>query len=125
MKPPADMKIPPGLPLEDGKITCRTCHTAHAVPGSETLAETFFLRVDNSQSQLCQLCHENKSGGPQHGSHPVGPMTVALPAKLKDAGAKAGPKGQELICQSCHGAHGSKADKLLVMGTNESQLCGS
>ncbi|HSV15819.1 MAG TPA: cytochrome c3 family protein, partial [Tepidisphaeraceae bacterium] len=126
MKPPAEMKIPPGLPLEDGKITCRTCHTAHAVPGTEDdLGGTFFLRVDNSQSQLCQLCHGDKSGGPQHGSHPVGPMTVGLPDKLKNAGAKSGPKGQELICQSCHGAHGSKADKLLVMSTSESQLCVS
>ncbi|MGA2441599.1 MAG: cytochrome c3 family protein, partial [Tepidisphaeraceae bacterium] len=96
VKPPATMKIPPGLPLEDGKLACRTCHTAHNLPGAEDLSSTFFLRVDNDQSQLCQICHAEKADGPTHGSHPVGPMAVAMPGNLLAAGAKAGPKGQEL-----------------------------
>ncbi len=123
--PPATMQVPPGLPLENGKLACRTCHTAHNVPGAEDMSSTFFLRVENDQSQLCKLCHSEKADGPTHGSHPVGPMAIATPANLVAAGAKTGPKGQELICQSCHGAHGSKADKLLVLSASDNALCVS
>jgi predicted CXXCH cytochrome family protein len=125
IKPPADMKIPARLPLEDGKIACRTCHTAHNAPGGEDLSSTFFLRMDNDQSQLCKTCHPEKGAGPSHGSHPVGPMTIAMPANLLAAGAKSGPKGQELICQSCHTPHGSKSDKLLVVPVFDNVLCSS
>jgi len=125
VKPPPSMTIPPGLPLEDGKLACRTCHTAHNLPGAEDLTSTFFLRVDNDQSQLCQICHAEKADGPTHGSHPTGPMAVAMPGNLLAAGAKAGPKGQELICQSCHAAHGSQADKLLVLAASDNALCVS
>ncbi|MGD0464321.1 MAG: cytochrome c3 family protein [Tepidisphaeraceae bacterium] len=123
VKPPPTMTIPTGLPLEDGKLACRTCHTAHNLPGAEDLSSTFFLRVDNDQSQLCRICHAEKADGPTHGSHPVGPMPVAMPGNLLAAGAKSGPKGQELICQSCHAAHGSQADKLLVLTASDNALC--
>lgn len=123
VKPPPTMKIPPGLPLEDGKLACRTCHTAHNLPGAEDLSSTFFLRVDNDRSQLCRICRAEKAAGPTHESHPVGPMAVAMPGNLIAAGAKTGPKGQELICQSCHAAHGSQADKLLVLAASDNSLC--
>ena len=123
VKPPPTMSIPPGLPLEDGKLACRTCHTAHNLPGAEDLSSTFFLRVDNDQSQLCRICHAEKADGPTHGSHPVGPMAVAMPGNLLAAGAKTGPRGEELICQSCHAAHGSQADKLLVLAASDNALC--
>ena len=121
--PPASMQIPAKLPLEDGKIACRTCHTAHNVPGSPDLSNTFFLRVQNDQSQLCRTCHTDKEATAMRGSHPLGKETFTAPAVLTSAGAKVGPQGHELICQSCHEAHGSKADKLLVMPAGDNTLC--
>jgi predicted CXXCH cytochrome family protein len=121
--PPVSMKVPDRLPLEDGKLACRTCHTAHNQPGGENFSTTFFLRVENDQSQLCKMCHTEKSAGPTHGSHPVGPMPIGLPASLIAAGGKSGPTEQELICQSCHEPHGSKVDRLLVLPVTDNQLC--
>jgi predicted CXXCH cytochrome family protein len=116
------MVIPAKFPLENGKIACRTCHTAHNVPGSANLSNIFFLRVANEKSELCQGCHAEKSTGPTHGSHPLG-KSLAVPVDLIADGAKSGPKGAELICQSCHEAHGSKADKLLVRSVGDNALC--
>ncbi len=43
--------------LKDGKIACRTCHTAHGTEGSGTLASVFFLRAPSEAGQLCMMCH--------------------------------------------------------------------
>jgi predicted CXXCH cytochrome family protein len=126
MKPSDKVKVPPGLPLDDGKIACRTCHTAHEGPAAEVASDTIFLRMENDRSQLCQACHVDQGGqgkGLEHGSHPLLPMGFELPRKLADAGGHAGPKHDEVTCQSCHGAHGTVDEKLLLMGTNNSQLC--
>jgi predicted CXXCH cytochrome family protein len=123
--PPPTMQIPTALPLEDGKIACRTCHTAHNVPGAPNLSNTFFLRVQNDQSQLCRTCHTDKTATAMRSSHPLGRENFTPPAALTAAGSKVGPKGNELICQSCHEAHGSKADKLLVLPAGDNTLCVS
>jgi predicted CXXCH cytochrome family protein len=119
------MTIPANLPLEDGKIACRTCHTAHNVPGAANLSNTFFLRVQNDASQLCKTCHTDKEATSMRSSHPLGKETFTPPPLLTAAGSKVGPKGNELICQSCHEAHGSKADKLLVLPAGDNTLCVS
>jgi predicted CXXCH cytochrome family protein len=121
--PPVSMKVPANLPLENGKVACRTCHTAHNVPGSPNLSNIFFLRMPNEKSQLCMTCHTDKQSTAMIASHPLGKANLSTPAILTSAGAKMGPKGNELICQSCHEAHGSKADKLLVMPAGDNALC--
>ena len=123
--PPPTMHVPPTLPLEDGKLACRTCHTAHNRPSGENLSNIFFLRLDNERSQLCMSCHTEKSVGPKMGSHPLGKMPIAVPAALIAAGARSGPPGSELICESCHTPHGSKVEKLLVVTAGNSALCTS
>jgi len=124
--PPAGMKIPDNFPLDNGKLACRTCHTAHASPGKPDLTQIIFLRVRNDASQLCQSCHGDKSGGPGHGTHPLGPMaSFAMPPELTAAGGKSAPDGKSVTCQSCHRSHGSQEDHLLVMGASSSQLCMS
>lgn len=121
--PPASMKVPPELPLDDGKITCRTCHTAHATGGSGSLADTVFLRMKNDRGQLCNACHPVQAAGPKAGSHPLTKMSATLPRSLADAGAHAGPDNHQVVCQSCHTAHGG-SDKLLLVGQAEgNKLC--
>lgn len=124
IKPPASMNVPDRLPLDDGKINCRTCHTAHS-GGPETLATTVFQRMPNESGQLCLSCHTAYTPGPKHGSHPLGPMKVTLPESLARAGARAGRDGSHLTCQSCHTPHGGREDALLVFSANSNQLCVS
>lgn len=123
--PSAGMNVPANLPLEDGKIACRTCHNAHAAGGGagESLKDVFFLRMPNTEGQLCRACHTGQSGGPEKGSHPLGPMKEKLPEKLAAAGAHGGADAQQVVCQSCHAAHGARQDHLLLMGTSNSELC--
>lgn len=123
---PSDkVKIPADMPLEDGKMVCRTCHSAHA-PGRGTpdFTNIVFVRTPKDGGHLCQSCHPQKAQGPQHGTHPLGKMPWSLPKELQREGARAGgEQNQNLTCQSCHMAHGPRADHLLVMGTESSQLC--
>jgi predicted CXXCH cytochrome family protein len=125
IKPPPDMNVPRELPLKNGELACRTCHTAHSGQGPETLATTVFLRMRNDTSQLCVACHSSDTytGGTEHGSHPLGKMSLHLPADLASAGAHAGSDRQTLTCQSCHEPHGSREDHLLVLPARTSQLC--
>lgn len=122
--PPGVMPVPDALPLVEGKIACRTCHSAH-VGGQFTgnIATTVFLRMENSASQLCMSCHQDHTRGPTLGTHPTGGMPWAVPKELIEAGAKVGPNPREITCQVCHTPHGASYDHLLVMGVESNQLC--
>lgn len=122
--PPESMKVPDYLPLIDGKLACRTCHSAHAGgQQSQSLAQAVFVRVEDGTGSLCASCHTDKKMGPAAGAHPVGGMPWTIPDELVTAGAKVGPNPRELTCYVCHEPHGSKEHHLLVMGTESSQLC--
>jgi predicted CXXCH cytochrome family protein len=122
--PPAGMSVPAHLPLAEGKLACRTCHSAHTgdVPQGD-FRRAVAIRVPNPSSELCASCHADKTGGPRFGTHPTGGMPWAIPAALVEAGAKVGPNPRELTCQVCHTPHGAKFDQLLVMNTASNQLC--
>ncbi len=124
--PPEGMEVPDYLPLMDGKVSCRTCHSAHT-GGDFTgdLRSSVFLRVDNTASQLCMTCHANYTRGPRLGTHPTGGMPWPVPESLIAAGAKVGSNPREITCQVCHTPHGSSYDHLLVMGVESNQLCTS
>ncbi len=122
--PPDTMRVPEHLPLVEGRIACRTCHSAHTA-GQPTgdIRTAVFLRVPNPASELCMSCHTDKVRGPAFGTHPTGGMPWAVPQALVEAGARVGPNPRELTCQVCHTAHGARFDHLLVMGTSSNQLC--
>lgn len=121
---PGAMTVPANLPLIDGKIACRTCHSGHGGGAPQgDLRTAVFLRVPNTASELCISCHNDKTRGPQFGTHPTGGMPWAVPQKLIDAGARIGPNPRELTCQVCHTPHGAAHDHLLVMATESNQLC--
>jgi len=63
--PPDDMKVPEQLPLRDGELACRTCHSAHTLAGSGQFPENpaaVFLRVDTDAEELCEGCHHDMVG---------------------------------------------------------------
>lgn len=128
-KPSKDIKIPridgkQVFPLnEDGKVYCGTCHSAHGVDWSQKESPVF-LRMKNVNSSLCMTCHEERTGGPKHGNHPINKQLDRLPNAMFRAGSKFGKDGR-VVCQSCHRPHGAAAKKILVMDNHESNLCRS
>lgn len=122
--PPATMRVPDHLPLVEGRIACRTCHSTH-MTGQPTgdIRTAVFLRVPNQASELCMSCHTDKVRGPGFGTHPTGGMPWPVPQALLDAGARLGPNPRELTCQVCHTAHGASFDRLLVMGASSNRMC--
>ncbi|MFI5378379.1 MAG: cytochrome c3 family protein [Tepidisphaerales bacterium] len=121
--PAKGMVVPRELPLDNGKLACRTCHTAHVAGFKEPPKDAIFLRMRNNQDQLCKTCHADKTKGPEAGSHSLAEMKSAFPPVLAAAGAHAGPRQNQVLCQSCHIAHGGRDDKLLLMATSASELC--
>lgn len=127
VKPSGKIKIPTSggktvFPLnDDGNVYCGTCHTAHGVDWNETESPVF-LRVKNVDSSLCLACHLDRGTGPAEGNHPVFRPLASPPAGLKAAGAKFGRAG-DVICQTCHRAHGGAGRKMLVEANADSRLC--
>jgi predicted CXXCH cytochrome family protein len=109
------------FPLDDqGRMTCATCHTAHAVAGNSDLRTVIFLRQPNIDSSLCLACH------PQHAQksdrqHPLGRRDSPVPKVILDAGGKTSPDGHMVFCQTCHEPHGARNAWMLVLPPSE--LC--
>ena len=72
---------------------------------------------------MCRQCHPNMDGGVKAGNHPVDSTKQAIPTKLTELGAAAGYKKNQIICESCHTAHGSSHNSYLVESTGNSDLC--
>jgi len=120
--PSAAVHIPTEtFPLDaQGRMTCATCHTAHAVPESSDLRTVIFLRRPNVDSSLCLACH------PEHAQksdfqHPLGPVEYSIPQEILDAGGKTSEDGHTVICQTCHEPHGARNAWMLVLPP--SKLC--
>jgi DmsE family decaheme c-type cytochrome len=79
-----DINRPSHHPIVEGKVKCSDCHNPHG-----TLSHGMI--VADTTNQLCYKCHADKRG-PYVWEHP--PV--------------------EENCQTCHTAHGSKAEKLLT-----------
>jgi predicted CXXCH cytochrome family protein len=127
MKPSKNVTVPADLPLSNkDEIYCGTCHTAHG-GGSNTDASISgglsFLRKDNIDSQMCEMCHTKQAAFKRYHGHPVKTKSYDIPEILFDAGSKRSRSGDRVICQTCHEVHGAKGDKLTVMENKASKLC--
>lgn len=107
----------------DGKVYCGTCHSAHGVDWNQKKTP-IFMRMDNTDSAMCMLCHKNRTTGTKKGNHPVNKLLDDAPEGLLNAGSKFGDKNK-VICQSCHRVHGASLNMLLVKNNNKSELCTS
>ncbi len=109
------------FPLDaQGRMTCATCHTAHAVRDSSDLKTVIFLRQPNIDSSLCLACH------PEHAQknafqHPLGRADNPVPQVVLDAGGKTSDDGHMVFCQTCHEPHGATNAWMLVLPP--SKLC--
>lgn len=69
---PKEIKVAVGWPLEDGKVTCATCH---AEPGcsADRAREAPYLRGGNPAGgikEFCYRCHESTSASSRSSPHP-------------------------------------------------------
>ena len=124
VKPPADMIVPNIFPLDErGNVQCATCHTAHGVESGSGTDETIFLRTSNRDSAMCRMCHPDKDGGLKAGNHSLGESLQPIPQTLKLRGAQFGREKNQVICESCHTAHGSTNEGYLIRDDRDSSLC--
>lgn len=120
---PANYDIPDHLPLDNGTIACRTCHSAHSESTesiASSLAEVFFLRTDHP-AQLCADCHGSMAGGVSAGMHPQGEMAVPIPNQIEQHAAVR--LDDQIGCFSCHTSHGAHNARLLILPDDDNTLC--
>ena len=127
IKPSNKVTIPADFPLSNkDELYCGTCHSAHG-GGSNTDASISgalsFLRKDNIDSLMCEMCHTKQASFKQFNGHPVKTISHDIPKMLFEAGSKRSLRGDKVICQTCHEVHGAKGDKLTVIDNKDSQLC--
>jgi predicted CXXCH cytochrome family protein len=115
--PSKRIKIPPAFPLDEkGALKCTTCHTPHAVTEQSASMVTYFLRAPNENSSFCRTCHQQKLGGLAKGNHPIDVTVNTNTAIISRAGGKFGTqKANQIICETCHRAHGGVNNKRLVL----------
>ena len=120
-KVPESLKLPEIFRLnKNNEIYCGTCHTLHDFKGSAEVGSTPFMRFDNERSQMCIACHVGKTEQQGIANHPVLKEAKDIPLlEAAKKGARFGPS-REIICQSCHHAHGKQA---LVSPVKNSSLC--
>lgn len=121
-----EKELPAFFPLEDGRLTCRTCHSPHGVvdeAGDEVDAlvrhasvDSPFLRLDRRADALCTACHGEAAhdpsalGGVAAGTgHPAGAELVAALARRPASAAAPATSA----CLSCHATHGATSAPLL------------
>lgn len=101
--------------MEHPESRCRECHDPHETGHGDFLT----AEVDD----LCVRCHDGFGGGRARGMHPVGEMSMAVPAVLREAGAATLGHEQELTCVICHDTHEAPYQPLLRMTPQSNQLC--
>lgn len=134
----ATMRVPGDLPLENGVITCMTCHDGESSESHRRMRQEDkpLLRGNVSPAELCARCHE-ALGADRKGAHANALQT----AHLKwDSGKSDGPSNRfesrgekwaftknvdavSQICMSCHdgltapSATGDDGPQWIVKGT--------
>jgi predicted CXXCH cytochrome family protein len=127
IKPPKGFAIPANFPLSNkNEIYCGTCHSAHG-GGANTDATISgglsFLRTDNIDSRMCEMCHTKQAAFNRYQGHPVKTKSYDIPEILFAAGSKRSKSGDKVICQTCHEVHGARGEKLTVINNKDSELC--
>jgi predicted CXXCH cytochrome family protein len=122
--PPGHMKLPDIFPLDDqGNMQCATCHSAHGVASGPDSKETIFMRTSNRNSAMCRMCHPQMADSTKTHNHPLDTVKQEIPRNLIDRDALAGDKPNQLICETCHSAHGAKYENYLIESGRDSSLC--
>lgn len=124
VSPPADMPVPENFPLDaSGKMQCVTCHSPHGVSSLPSQGASTFLRVDNTNSSICLICHPTMAGERGGRNHPMGLVTNTIPRELWSKHAAPETAAHMISCETCHNVHGDQQERLLKMTMDGSTLC--
>ncbi|MFQ5645785.1 MAG: cytochrome c3 family protein [bacterium] len=148
------VEVPDDIPLDEGKLTCNSCHII--IPGKDENILT--LRTIEGGTSFCKRCHVRKLakdntikekdispnfdrlvdddyvpesstgfdvGFKKSFSHPVNVDSRRVPRRIIEKGGKTGKSKHEIICETCHTMHNAEGDNLLVIGNDRSELCGT
>jgi len=78
------------------------------------------MRAANNDSSFCRLCHTTQAGGISTGNHPIDVSTPEIPSEIISAGGVlGGGMKNQIICETCHMAHGGINDKRLVLPVDD------
>ncbi len=122
--PRTGMSVPSSFPLDaKGNIQCVTCHSAHGVSSVPGQSTSTFLRVLNTNSSICLLCHPTMAGNLAGDNHPVGPVTNSIPRELWSKHATPESAAHFITCETCHTAHANQQEFLLKQTVSDSTLC--
>jgi predicted CXXCH cytochrome family protein len=122
VKPNKEIQIPKELPLENNKIVCKTCHSAHSTgePKKEDVKTSIFLRIDNKNGDLCKTCHKSHDTKTDHPQAVV--KSKDIESRLNAIGGRLGANNQ-VNCMSCHIPHSPMEQKLLIYPIADSRIC--
>ncbi len=98
------MRVPDSMPLEDGRVTCLTCHDGTMASGhSDRRAIGLdFLRGSEFAETLCTQCHGASNSQVPHAG-------AAIKAHLTSSTIKAGVEQLDSESVSCMGCHDGTA----------------
>lgn len=122
--PPASMSLSNIFPLDaKGNLQCVTCHSAHGVSSVPGQSGFTFLRLNNTNSAMCRVCHPTMAGNIAGDNHPLGQVTNTVPRELWSKHAPPETAAHTITCETCHTAHGDQQEKLLKQTVSDSTLC--
>jgi predicted CXXCH cytochrome family protein len=122
--PRPGMVVPANFPLDEkGNMQCVTCHSAHGVSTGPGQTTSTFLRVNNTNSAICLLCHTTMAGNAAGDNHPMGTVTNNVPPELREKHVPAETAGHLITCETCHIPHGDHEERLLKLSVSDSMIC--
>lgn len=122
--PRPGMVIPNNFPLDaKGNMQCVTCHSPHGVSSAPGGSGSTFLRVANTNSSLCMICHPSMAGNTAGENHPLGRVTNNIPRELWNKHTPRETAAHLITCETCHTPHGNRQESLLKANASDSTLC--
>ncbi len=122
--PPAGINLPEILPLDtNGNLRCVTCHSPHSIPSVLSESTSTFLRINNTNSAMCLICHPIMAGNVAGANHPIGQVTNTVPRELWTRHSQPETAGHLITCETCHVVHGDPKESLLARPASDSSLC--
>lgn len=97
------MRVPTGMPLENGKVTCLTCHElSHIATHTQTkVNKNASLRSGLTATTICSACHTGRTADTAKMMHPTAIGRAHLPTR-STASTSAGLDSESRTCLSCH-----------------------
>ncbi len=99
-----DSALPAGMPLEDGRMACLTCHFAHPKTSERRVPNSNLLRKTGQGAHFCAHCHSLRST-----DHRV--FETAHRASIRGRSHSGTLDPYSLQCMECHDSHVTRVSR--------------